>query len=378
VNALARTLAALAATISLTLETARAADFVVGVNVVNPLRASVADQDALIAQLKAAGVRVIRCGVTPDAKGLDFAKRVYAQGMRIQLILSLKYDENAPTRPYRPQLFPSMWGGHPLSYANVALSKAYFQSLVGMLDDNGMTLAGLELGNEINWAAFNPEFPLPGEGKILTRADLANDPEGEQIARGFRQYLHVLAALKDVRDHSLHNAKSPIILAGLVAAEDGGKLYNTRDEDMVSLEATIGFLRENGLDSLVDYYGIHTYPSTSAPGNPAAAAKRAERFANVDLAECRPAGSPDGKPCWITEWGFPNNDVSCPIDDANRTALVDEMRANFARAAERGLLVGASLFSWDSDPWSPRVDADSVYRCGELTPSGRAALLPLP
>jgi hypothetical protein len=34
-----------------------AKDMVVGVNVVNPLRASVADQNALLAQLKAAGVR---------------------------------------------------------------------------------------------------------------------------------------------------------------------------------------------------------------------------------------------------------------------------------------------------------------------------------
>jgi hypothetical protein len=34
---------------------------VVGVNVVNPMRASVADQNTLLSQLKAAQVRVIRC-----------------------------------------------------------------------------------------------------------------------------------------------------------------------------------------------------------------------------------------------------------------------------------------------------------------------------
>ena len=48
---------------------------IVGVNAVNPLRASVADQNALIAQLKGAHVRVIRCGISNDAKGIDFAKR---------------------------------------------------------------------------------------------------------------------------------------------------------------------------------------------------------------------------------------------------------------------------------------------------------------
>jgi hypothetical protein len=46
----------------------------------------------------------------------------------------------------------------------------------------------------LNWAAFNPEFPLPGEGKTLTLSDLSNDPEGKQIAKGFMQYLKVVAA----------------------------------------------------------------------------------------------------------------------------------------------------------------------------------------
>ena len=71
--------------------------------------------------------------------------------------------------------FPAMWGGHPLSFADPELSKAAFQRLFDNLDANGIALAGVELGNEINWAAFNPEFPLPGEGKILNLQDLADE-----------------------------------------------------------------------------------------------------------------------------------------------------------------------------------------------------------
>jgi hypothetical protein len=41
---------------------ARTQDMVVGVNVVNPMRASVANQNTLLGQLKAAQVHVIRCG----------------------------------------------------------------------------------------------------------------------------------------------------------------------------------------------------------------------------------------------------------------------------------------------------------------------------
>jgi hypothetical protein len=354
----------------------RAQEMVVGVNVVNPMRASVADQNALLSQLKAAQVHVIRCGISNDAKGIDFAKRAAALGIQIQLIVGPQYPPGAPRRPYQPDAFPAMWGGPPLSFADPALSKDAFQRLFDSLDANGLTLAGVELGNEINWAAFNPEFPLPGEGKILSLQDLAQDPEGKQIAKGFVQYIKILTVLKEVRDHSRLNRKTPIISAGLVSAKDGEKPYNNKKEDMVSLAATIAFLRSHGLDRLVDAYGVHSYPSSTQPGSPTAAAQRAARLNSVDLAECRAAGSTAGKPCWITEWGFPNKDLACPVNDTGRTRLVAELRNDFAEVAAEHRLAGIDYFSWNSDPWAKQTDADSVYRCGALTESGREAVAP--
>ena len=353
-----------------------AQEMVIGVNVVNPMRASVADQNAILSQLKAAQVHVIRCGISNDDKGIDFAKRAAAQGIRIQLIVGPEYPSNAPTRSYQPNQFPSMWGGHPLSFADPALSKTAFQHLFDRLDANGIALAGVEFGNEINWAAFNPEFPLPGEGKILSLDDLDRDPEGKQIAKGFLQYIKILQALKDVRDRSRLNKSTPIISAGLVSAKDGEKLYNNKKEDMVSLSATIAFLCAHGLDSLVDAYGVHSYPSGAQPGNPAAAAQRLGRLNSVDLAECRAKGAAGGKPCWITEWGFPNADVSCPAKEAARTLLIEELRGDFAIAAAEHRLAGINYFSWGSDPWSKTIDPDSVYRCGSLTESGKQAVAP--
>jgi hypothetical protein len=359
-----------------TLQAAQHSEFVVGVNVVNPLRAKVAEQDALIAQLKKAGVRVIRCGITIDDKGIDFAKRVSAAGIKIELQVGAQYPPGAPKRPYQPDKFPSMWGGPPLSYADPELSRASFQTLFDKLEANGIVLDAVELGNEINWAAFNPEFPLPGEGKVFDLNDLSHDPEAKQVAKGFLQYLKILAVLKDVRDHSKLNRNTPILTAGLVDTADGDQAWNNKKEDKVSLPATLAFMRANGLDSLVDAYAVHTYPNSTQPGNPAADAKRTARFNEVTMAECRAAGSKDGKPCWITEWGFPDNDVSCPTNDTSRTQLVRQMRADFAKAAAQGKLIGAMLFTWDSDPWSKTVDRDSVYRCGELSESGKVALQP--
>jgi len=350
---------------------------VVGVNVVNPMRASLADQNAAFNQLKAAGVKVIRCGITSDAKGIDYAKRAAANGLSIQIILSPQYLQAAPSRPYDPKNFPNMWSGHPLSYADPTLSKVYYQSLFEQLDKNGIILTGIELGNEINWAAFNPEFPLPGEGKILNIHDLYNDPEGKQIAKGFLQYLKILAVLKEVRDQSRLNRQAPIILAGLVSAPDGEKLYNNKKEDIVSLPGTIGFLQTNGLDTLVDAYGIHSYPWAGQPGNPAADGKRAARFTSVDIAECQPVGSKSGKPAWITEWGFNNTDQNCPINDTARTLLIKQMMGVFEKAAAQGRLAGVTYFAWNSDPWSKQPDPYSLYRCNGLTSGGKEAIKPL-
>jgi hypothetical protein len=109
------------------------------------------------------------------------------------------------------------------------------------------------------------------------------------------------------------NRSTPIISAGLVSAKDGEKLYNNKKEDMVSLAATIAFLRAHGLDSLVDAYGVHSYPSPGQPGNPIAAAKRAARLNSVDLAECRAKGTAGGKPA-----GLPNGDSRTRICHARR------------------------------------------------------------
>jgi hypothetical protein len=246
----------------------RAQDVVIGVNVVNPMRASIADQNAVLSQLKAAHVHVIRCGISNDDKGIDYAKRAADKGIRVLLGVGAEYPPNTPNRPYQPDQFLAMWGGPPLSYADPELSRAFYQKLFDALDANGIVLAGIELGNEINWAAFNPEFLLPGEGKILSLDDLSHDPEGKQIAKGFLQYVKIMAVLKEVRDHSRLNRSTPLLSAGMVSAPDGEKLYNNKKEDMVSLPATITFLRANGLDSLVDGYGIHTYPSLIIQATP--------------------------------------------------------------------------------------------------------------
>jgi hypothetical protein len=333
---------------------------------------SVEQQNAILAELHAAGIHYIRAGITPDDKGIDLAKRAQAQGIRILWLVQLQYRPGAPSRPW-PNAF-GVWGGPPLSAADPDQFRKYFEPLLAKLEAAGITLTGFELGNEINSPMFNADFSLPAENPARSREfnleDLSRAPEAKQVAKGYLQYLKLLAVIKDVRSRSKLNQHTAIVSAGLVFNEVPEAPRKAR-LDAVSAVATLNFMRANGLDDLVDAYGVHTYPWTNDPSNPGAAAGRRERLQKYVLAECRPEGSAGGKPCWITEWGIPNHDASCPPHETNQIILVNETRTNFRPYIAQKRVLGLFYYAWlDSR------EGFAVYRCGHLTETGHLALAP--
>jgi hypothetical protein len=355
------------------IQPARAQNAILGMNA-SMGSLTVDQQNILLSQLHAAGVHYIRAGITPDDKGIDFARRAQAQGIGILWLVQLQYRTDAPSRPW-PNAY-NVWGGPPLSAADPLRFRSYFQPILARLEAAGVTLAGFELGNEINSPMFNADFSLPaetpGRSKEFNLADLYHDPEALQVAKGYVQYLKLLAVIKDVRSHSQFNRHTPIVSAGLVynEAPDAPRSKNVK-LDAVSATATIDFLRANGLDTLVDAYGVHTYPWTNDPGVPAASAGRRDRLAKYVLAQCQPEGSTVGKPCWITEWGIPNRDTSCPVHETDQVTLVGETRANF-----RPYLLQRRVLALFYYAWLDSREAFGVYRCDQLTETGRLALTP--
>jgi hypothetical protein len=334
---------------------------------------SIEQQNAILSELHAAGVHAIRTGISPDDNGVDFARRAQALSIRILWLVPLQYRPGAPSRPW-PNAF-RVWGGPPLSAADPDQFRQYFEPLLSKLDAAGVTLAGFELGNEINSPMFNADFSLPAENPFHTRefnlGDLSHDPEAKQVAQGYLQYLKLLAVVKDVRARSRLNQHVPIISAGLVFNEAPDAPRTSR-LDAVSASATLDFMRAHGLDDLVDAYGVHTYPWTNDPGNVVAAAGRTARLQKYVLQECKPAGSAAGKPCWITEWGFPNHDTACPPKETDQITLVQETRTNFRPyMAEKRLL---ALFYY---AWLDSREGFAIYRCNHLTKTGQLALKPL-
>ncbi|MBR1206227.1 MULTISPECIES: hypothetical protein [unclassified Bradyrhizobium] len=340
---------------------AQAAGVVAGVNVINPYVLSVADQDAMLDAIHAAGVSTIRASITLDDKGFDYAERAWQRGIRIEWLI------------YHFGGYDS-FGTTPLSAADPARFRATLQPILDRLEAKGVVLAAFELGNEINLSGTNPEFAKPaGRARQLSLLDLDKDPQGRRVARGFRQYLKMLGVLKELRDHSKLNRSTPITTAGLgTYDQDDGFLPGWAKGDIVGIHTTLSYLRAHGLDSLVDAYAVHIYPDTThAIVN--APAVREQRIAKYDLTDCRPPGSRDGKPCWITEWGIDNKATSCPIDDDQSAQLVEEIMGDFRPYARAGSVAGLLYFAWNSTPGAGSVPASSIWRCGGLTKAGRSA-----
>jgi hypothetical protein len=333
----------------------------VGVNVNSFQNFSAAEQETIVQQLVTSGAHCVRTSLRPDDKNIHLAKELQDKGIGLVLVPGAEFPPGAQARPADAKR--NMRSALPLSAADPERSRASYQSLFDKLDANGIVLAGLELGNEINWTDFNGDFPIPGQGKAFTVEDLARDPEAQQVARGFLQYLKVLAALKEVRDHSKLNQRTPIICAGM-AAVTGGAWQQKLGVDGVSIPATYAFMRAHGLDRLVDGYGVHYYPPEVKPGDTAAAAQRL----SVLNKEIFPPGN--AKPYWLTEWGFSSTATSSD-QDQSRARSVAEMRAYFHGLFQQGRLAGIFWYVWNEP------DRSSIYRNGSLIEAGKRAIAPM-
>jgi hypothetical protein len=333
------------------------------------------EQETILGQMEHAGVRVVRCSITNDDKGLDFVQRVYAHKIKIVWMVGLTPAEGTPW-PHAPEGFKGLWQGYRLSAIDPDRFRTTFPPLLSKLEEKGIVLEAFEPGNEINWAGFNADFSLPGEGRVLSIDDLKNDPEGKRIAKGDLQYIKLLEALKDIRDHSKLNQHTAIISAGL-ADLSGSDWTRQRKADAVSISATLDFMLANGLDKLVDGYGIHSYPPSSDPGTPAGASKRREHVEENGIEECQPPGKTAGKPCWITEWGVGGANRSCPVVDKDKVKLVREMRDYYDELARQGRIKALVFYVWHGDWHAQEENPASAFRCGSLTESGRLAIAPM-
>jgi len=345
---------------------AQADDVVVGVNTVGIDRMNEQQQDAFVEQLRQNHVKVVRVGI--DEKYNHFITRAYQRGIGVvAVVFPWLGSKNLRNRPAAPSI-GLIWGQAAFSSIDPQAFQMWFSSRVVALEAGGVRLTAFEFGNEINTAGYDGDFLIQASGRVLGLSDLnnANDPEPAAIAAGYRVYLKALAELKRVRDSSKLNKTTPIISAGLADCGPPGKRPGAK-QDCASVPDTLEFLCQHGLDDLVDGYGVHFYPPNQDPNVPVS--DRIKSLNERAFARCTAA-----KPCWLTEWAFPNRDLSCPIHDETRVKLIQTEREAFKSFIKQGRLAAIIYYNWTA---LPGYESQAIFRCGALTDAGKVALSPM-
>ena len=332
------------------------ADTRFGVNRVNMAWLKPAEREQIFDQMVENGVVAVRLSLTrPLDQSIGAVRVAHEKGLAILLEISLNnadfYPEGTKPRSGRGRI----WDMYRLS----DISPERFQNAVAdalqKIDALGVPLVAVEPGNEINWGAYNGDLAILPKEKMKTARSLSQMEELPLVEKGAEKYIELLRIVRAELAKTKNSTKAKVISAGLsdIPFIDADR----RGIDTVDPAVFTDLLKKYGLDKAADGYGMHIYPGSS--GTRAARAKHI----NNALSVCGGAG---GKPCWITEWGFANTSKACPANDNNREQLVEKTRDRFRQMMDSGQIAAAYYFDWDASPYG-------VWRCGSLTPAGRAA-----
>jgi hypothetical protein len=136
----------------------------------------------------------------------------------------------------------------------------------------------------------------------------------------------------------------------------------------VSLPDTIAFLRQEGMDQYADGYGVHVYRGLDPTRS---VATRIASLGQDIFSQCRLE-----KPCWLTEWGVPDdpkNPDRCPLDETTRLKVIEELRGALQHFVSQGRLVAIIYYDWLDKPGQSQI----LFRCGSITKAGILALSPM-
>lgn len=337
-----------------------AEDARIGINRLNLGWLSRSDQERVLGEIAANGVTHARLSLSrPVDKSIDALEIANRLGIRILLEVQLT-NKSYFSETARPRTgFGRIWDIQRLSDLDLDLYRTGLREALRRIDALGIRLEAIEPGNEINLSAYNGDllvFPRPGDRTPRGIADLVDRAAFE---RGLDKYLEAVKITREEVGGTVHSRDAAIVSAGLsdLTADEADK----RGMERLDPGEVIALLRERGVDSLVDAYGIHVYPGQKP------ASVLADRVKGL-LDFCQPSDT--GKPCWVTEWGIANTARACPVDDRRREGAVRAMRAAFEQLMAAGRLTAAFYYDWDTEP------SYSLWRCGRLSPAGAIAIKP--
>lgn len=356
VAAAALAAAALVAPSGATAESAR-----FGVNRVNLAWVDATGREKILDQIARSGTRSVRLSISvPVDASIDAVKMAHQKGLAILLEVSLNnpafYPEGTKKRPGRGRV----WDTYRLSDLSPDQYRTVIGDVLQRIDRLGVPLVAVEPGNEINWAPYNGDLGIKAQEKTRTARSLADLDDPAAVERGAAKYVQLLQATRQELAKTKLSSGAKLVSAGL--SDIPPEHADRRGIDSIDPASFTVLLRKHGLDKAADGYGLHIYPS--GEGSPETRRKHVDQA--LSICRSRPE---EGKPCWITEWGFANTQKTCPDVDSRREGLVKATKERFAELMRTGRIAAAFYFDWDEPKYG-------VWRCGELSPAGRAAVTP--
>jgi hypothetical protein len=332
-----------------------------GVNRVNLAWLDAAGREKVLDQIAGSGIKSVRLSLTnPIDASIDAVRVAHQKGLAILLEISLNnpalYPEGTKPRSGRGRI----WDMYRLSDISPDRYRTMVGDVLQRIDRLGIPLVAVEPGNEINWGAYNGDLDILPEANVRTARSLADLSDPAAVERGAAKYVQVLQATRQELAKTKLSSGAKVVSAGL--SDIPPAHADRRGIDSIDLASFTALLRKHGLDQAADGYGIHIYPG----GDTSPSARQQHVDQALSICRTQPEG---GKPCWITEWGFANTAKTCPADDSRRERLVKATRERFSELMRAGRIAAAFYFDWDATTYG-------VWRCGELSPAGRAAVTP--
>ncbi len=332
-----------------------------GVNRVNLAWVDAAGREKILDQIAKSGIKAVRLSISnPVDASIDAVKVAHEKGLAVLLEISFNnaafYPKGTKPRSGKGRI----WDMYRLSDLSPEHYRAAIGDILARIDRLGVPLVAVEPGNEINWGAYNGDLAIKDQDKTRTARTLADVDDLPSLERGVANYVALLKVTREELNRTRLSARAKVVSAGL--SDIPPAHADRRGIDSIGPIEFTALLRRHGLDEVADGYGIHIYP-----GGDTTPDQRA-RHVSAALSICR--ASPDeGRPCWVTEWGFANLSKTCPTDDSRRERLVAATKQRFGEMMRSGRIAAAYYFDWDATSYG-------VWRCGELSPAGRAAVTP--
>lgn len=335
--------------------TATTADTLTGVAVPNIIWQSPQDIGDTLAAIRAADFEAVRIGWKAPLDAAKIAVRdATAQGLKVLVTLPLidgaVSTQGAAPRPRNDRFFAA----HGLSQIDPARLQQRVRDLINFAGDEGIVLAGIEIGNEMNWSGYNGDLPLQTPGAVI--GDLAElaPLDRQAFVDGLGAYVDALRIARAALDEAGMSGTTALVMGGL--ADINSPFIRSSGATYIEPTKTHELLGDLGAFELIDAVGIHLYE----PLRLAMASADRAGMIETQLAGCATADYGDA-PCWITEFGTAEPDAGCAIDDLGRRQMLAPLSDYLSDPAAISRIGATFYYDWEGDT------AFSLVRCGQPT-----------